>query len=248
MPIRTIRVRESRPDWLGTDLKRLVSAKNRMYRRIRHEHFGESWTRYKAFRNYVNKQIVLAKKMFYSKQMAASSTSFYRQVNALLGKAKPKSSSASPSLRLDSGDIISEPLAVASEFNNFFTTIPTPACDIPTAADCPNPASAEGSSLPSNLSISTVTDFEVSKALAKLVPHKRGGTSQIPASVYQCLAQTVVPCLTIIINTSLETGRFPEVYKHALVTPIYKRGISNSLEIIDLSLHYQFFRKSLKQF
>ena len=64
----------------------------------------------------------------------------------------------------------------------------------------------------------------MARALRRLESSKKGGIQGIPASVYQCLSATVVPCLTHIINNSITASVFPDCYKCAQVTPIFKKG------------------------
>ena len=126
------------------------------------------------------------------------------------------------SITSSSGHSLSDPQEIATELNHFFTNISAPEVDLKDFTLGKSPVG--GSKQPSHFSISPTTEQEVASALSNLDPSKRGGVAQIPASVYQRLAPTVVPCLTQIINLSLSTSTFPKIYKQALVTPIFKKG------------------------
>lgn len=220
MPVRQVRVRPSSPKWLTNDLRRLVAAKNRMYRRIRHHpDVADLWTSYKKLRSLVKSQILLSKKNYYQDQLSQSPSSFYKQVNSLLGKEKR--SQALNLITSSSGLPLTDPHEIANEFNTFFTNISTPNIVEPTDTF----ATFEAEHRPTNyFTAIPVSESQVALALSKLSPFKRGGVAGIPAAVYQRLAYTVVPSLVHIINTSIETSTFPKTYKQAIVTPIFKKG------------------------
>ena len=69
-----------------------------------------------------------------------------------------------------------------------------------------------------------VSSSEVSKYLHSLKSRKTGGTNQIPAFIYQILEPFILNPLTHIINLSLISHEFPDVWKKALVIPIFKSG------------------------
>ena len=215
-PKQVLRVRPNRPEWLNPSLVRLLSTKNRLYRKVRLLPYGSEWIEYKQFRNYVKRMTDLAKREYYAKKMGESSTAFYKQVNSLLGKSP--SSGGVQSLVTKAGNV-TDPTDMANVLNEFFSNIPTPVC-FPKINSLPVPP---GRAI-KLLEIEPVDESEVAYELKKLKPDKKGGIHGIPTFVYQSLCATVVPCLTSIINNSILTGSFPTAYKVALVTPVYKKG------------------------
>ena len=217
-PLKTVRLRHEAPRWLTPELKRLVSCKNRYYRQVTDTKTltEKNWNQYKKFRNYVQSQLNKSKREYYSSELSADSSSFFRHVNILLGR-KPKSNSAISRLKTPNGGEVNDPAAIANHLNEFFTTINAPT---PTAQPVrQNNTPAE------KFSFEPITEREVRTALLKLDPKKCGGAKRIPASVYRCLEPTVVPALTVILNTTFTSQEFPQIYKHALVSPIYKKGV-----------------------
>ena len=57
-----------------------------------------------------------------------------------------------------------------------------------------------------------------------LCPHKTGGTNQIRAFIYKILEPFSLNPLTHTVNLSLKSHEFPEVWKKALVIPIFMSG------------------------
>ena len=69
-----------------------------------------------------------------------------------------------------------------------------------------------------------ITSSEVSKYLHTLKSRKTGGLNQIPAFIYKILEPLILNPLTHIVNLSLKCQEFPDVWKKALVIPIFKSG------------------------
>ena len=55
------------------------------------------------------------------------------------------------------------------------------------------------------------------------MPKKSCDLDPIPASLLLDCLDEIVPTVTDIINTSLQTGVVPQSFKHALVNPLLKK-------------------------
>ncbi len=53
------------------------------------------------------------------------------------------------------------------------------------------------------------------------------GSDGIPLRFLKESLPVIIPYLTCILNTSIVTGSFPSLWKHAIVVPIYKTGDVN---------------------
>ena len=134
-----------------------------------------------------------------------------------MGKPK-KSGPVGISIRSpESNSLVSEPADVATILNNFFTGITSPEPTYPK----PDPSKSTASTL---LNFQPVSPEDITKILFQLKSDNRGGEMAIPASVYKCLAKTIVPALTVITNSSISNHSFPDTYKKAVVTPVHKKG------------------------
>jgi hypothetical protein len=77
---------------------------------------------------------------------------------------------------------------------------------------------------PNGFSFREVDVCRVSHILGKLNNKKKGGVDQIPAFIYKILEPLILSPLTHIINLSISKSVFPDVWKKALVIPIFKGG------------------------
>ena len=69
-----------------------------------------------------------------------------------------------------------------------------------------------------------VSEEKEKRMLAELNTTKATGLDNIPARFLSDAAEHISPCLSRIINISLEQGRFPKDRKHAKIIPLYKKG------------------------
>lgn len=213
-PERMCRVRPDSPRWLSAGLKRLISAKNRFYKKASRLEDPRAIAQYRKFRNHVHHELRKAKRMHYADVLSKDSRSFFSLANTMLGRGRkespvPKEIVTSASVRL------TEPGAMAEELNKFFTCLDSPT---PSHVVSPRLGSAP------RFSFRATNNEEVEQLLRQLDSSKKGGLNRIPAAVYQCLRPTIVPALRHIFNTCVEAASFPSMYKTALVTPLFKKG------------------------
>ena len=69
-----------------------------------------------------------------------------------------------------------------------------------------------------------ITEEGVKKLLLKLNPNKACGPDDITPRVLRELAEEVAPILTMIFQSSVDTGIIPSDWRTANVTPVFKKG------------------------
>ena len=72
-----------------------------------------------------------------------------------------------------------------------------------------------------------VTKNGIVKLLKDLDPHKASGPDGIGAKTLKECADQVADGLVLLFNASLNQGKIPNDWKHAIVTPLYKGGNKN---------------------
>ena len=70
----------------------------------------------------------------------------------------------------------------------------------------------------------------VIKIIKKLHPKKSFGHDGISSEVLKLGADAIAGPLTLIINTSIATGKFPSRWKLSKIMPIFKKGDKKALE------------------
>ncbi len=76
----------------------------------------------------------------------------------------------------------------------------------------------------SELATVTVNEITVQKVLAKMPGKLSCGPDGIPALLYKQCSRVLAFPLALLFKRSLESGDIPEIWKHTLVVPIFKKG------------------------
>ena len=87
------------------------------------------------------------------------------------------------------------------------------------------------------LSQISVTEHEVLSVLNSLDPHKPTGPDQLPTKILKMIAILIAEPLTKLFNKSLTASKFPDLWKEANISPIFKRkGASDPQNYRPISL------------
>ena len=186
---------------------------------------SQAWIDYKAIRNKKNNAVRDAKKDAMAKILNDQSLSQWEKIKIFKG------TNTDVENRIDTLQIndtkFSDADDIANGLNHYFSTIGEKlnesarnACTNINSLNTLTPKVFEFQ----RFSFTEVSNCEVSKVLHSLKARKTGGTTQIPAYIYQIIEPFILNPLTHIINLSLKTNKFPDVWKQAMVIPIFKTG------------------------
>ena len=131
-------------------------------------------------------------------------------------------------------EVITSPMEMAETFNSYFTNV-----GVNLAAKIPPPKFIPESYLtPTDkiFSIQIPTITTVCRLLKPIDENKSVGLDNIPNKLLKMAVDVVAPSLTEIFSQSINTGIFPNDWKEARVSPLFKNGVKNDQIIIDLYL------------
>ena len=74
-----------------------------------------------------------------------------------------------------------------------------------------------------------ITSMHILNEIKKLGVRKAAGPDTIPTPVVKDVGDILAKTLAMIFNSSLENGIFPDIWKLARVTPIFKSGVKRDL-------------------
>jgi hypothetical protein len=74
------------------------------------------------------------------------------------------------------------------------------------------------------LNVPNIYDSDDKCAISHLRSTKSVGPDEIPNFIIKGCADILIPLLRHIFNLSLSTGKFPSLWKHAAVVPVFKKG------------------------
>ena len=221
-PYRQKKVKSTPAPWLSPDLKRVMFERDRLKKVACRLKTEESWSRFKSVRNQVNEAIKLAKSSYYNTYFAANQGNIknsWKGINLIMAKTQEK-------IRVNAlkiGNVsYTSPQEISDVLNNHFSNVgPSLASEIPLSdidfSDYIHPVSH-------TFTLKATTNDTVLKLINSLPLNKASGLDGISCRLLKEAAPFVVPSLTHIINLSITTGIFPDEWKLARVSPIYKEG------------------------
>lgn len=219
-PLKRKKVRNKPAPWLTSDLKKLMFERDRLKKIANRLKTEKAFLDYRVIRNKVNENIKSSKIRYYNSYFNENRKNIkkaWRGVNDILGK-NPKSTFINH-INYDNKSCTS-PREISSALNSHFTDIgPKLASQIPLSSrdftEYINPTEH-------SFNISQVSNDKINELINALPLNKACGLDGISARLLKDAAPIIVPSLTFIINLSIRTGIFPDDWKIAKVTPIYK--------------------------
>ena len=225
-PFPRTKVRNSNSPWLTPDLKKLMFERDKAKKLASRAGSNETWMRFKALRNKVNTAIKKAKVSYYNsffKNNRGNIKNTWKGINTIFSKIPQPT--RIHSLKL--GDTIyATPDEISHRLNHHFCSVgQILANEIPPTGskftDYIRP-------LPHVFSLTKTSNDIVLKLIQSLPLNKASGLDGISAKLLKEAGPIVSASLSNIINRSLTTGIFPNDWKVARVTPIYKDDIKTN--------------------
>ena len=217
--------------WRSKELSRHITLKRKAFNSFIDsgcEKSSVEWQIYRKIRNKVSNLKRDAKKAAMSKILYDTTITQWQKIKIFKGDNSLANTKISE-LEVD-GIVYNDDCSIAEQLNSYFSTIGLKlnAHANAVASDTMNGVLNGSQTLPfQQFSFQQVTNSDVSSVLHSLKSRKNGGVSQIPAFVYKILEPLILNPLTHIINLSLKDQVFPDIWKQALVIPIYKGGQRN---------------------
>ena len=219
VPNKNIKVRQSDPPWLNNTIKKMIRKRKRLFNKFKSTRNDIDFQNYKRFRNKVTNAIRQSKKDHIGKlaENLKNNTKAPRDWwKTLKTFIKPTLTTAIPPLEKN-GCIYSDSKDKADTFNTFFAD--------QSLLDDSN------ASLPGTIPVPqavigpvTFTPSEVEAVLKSLKTGKAAGPDAINNRLLIELAQPLASPLCDLFNFSLLSGKVPDIWKQANVTPIHKKN------------------------
>lgn len=210
---------DKRKKWLDKETLATVRSKHKLYRRWLETRDDQDHQAYVKMRNKVTRKCRKAKiklEATVAKQAASNPKSFWSFV-----KAKTCSRTGIADLKRDDGSIAKTDQEKAEVLNDFFQSVFTrePIGDLP---------------MPPHFDYATslddfdITQEDVRKLLKGLKTGKAAGLDGIsPILLVETADQLALP-ISNIFRKSLNSGRIPDDWRKACITPIFKKGSRSS--------------------
>lgn len=198
------RVKSTPPPWLSSELKKLMFERDKLKNvacRLRKE---ESWSRFKSVRNQVSEATKRPKASYYNTYFAANQGNIknsWKGINLIM--AKTQETTRINALKLGNVSLPNEIPPSNIAFSDYI-----------------HPVSH-------TFTLKATTNDTDLEPITSLPLNKASGLGGISYRLLKEAAPIVVPYLTHTINLSITTGTFPDEWKLARVSPIYKEGVKS---------------------
>ena len=227
-PLESKRVSNKHSPWITYELTRKIYKRNYLKKIAIQENSATAWERYKQARNGVNNAIKSAKKQYFPHNLELNKTNPRKTWKLMDDLSSRKYGRVR---NISEIKVNNEPISSAAEmteaFNDFFATI--------------------GSNLTSEIQPSTIepefylqptdTIFSLKPPSASTVCRllnqpdttKATGLDRIPCKLLKLSSSIVGPSLAYIFKSCIDAEIFPNEWKIAKVTPLFKKGSKREL-------------------
>lgn len=219
------RKKRVRKNWITNDIISLIQERDKKFKLWQHcksslvTYYRDA---YKKFRNYVNKQITIAKSNYYREKLIASKNDpkeTWQVINDILGKSKRLAVDEVVFRYLGKNNSLSD---ITNCFANSFTMGVENiihSCDIRACINNNNPPRTQQCMLMPGVTVSAVENY-----IDKLDIRKQPGIDRIRVCDIKLLKKELAPVLTHLINLSVRQSSVPSGLKLSVIKPIYKKG------------------------
>ena len=227
VPQKKARTKTSKP-WITAEIRKIAKRHERVYKKKKKQSLPELEKEQKELRrqkqrmvrrsywDYVNRTLTKDNESS-DETKARPNKKFYSFI-----KHQRSSNCGVAPLKVE-GQLVTDPTAKAETLNRQFQSVFSEGrhyTDEEFSAKC----KMTGNPPDNILSDIEVKEEGIKKLLAKLNPHKAVGPDKISPRILRDLAEEIAPILTIIYQSSLNTGHVPSDWRNANVAPIFKKG------------------------
>jgi len=221
-PLRTKCVSQNRyfRPWITNDLMRCIKRKHELFREYKNG--SVEYEYYNNYKNVVTKLLKRVKMRYYSavfKDKSGDPAATWRLLNSLVNR---KCNKRSPLCLNHNDTSLTDPVDVAGVFNDYFSSV---AVELDSKIPIANTSPMEymGERTTASFFIHPISESDVESVINGL-KSRSCNLYSVPTFILKHFSDILSPVICKLFNLSIQTGRFPELFKIARVTPIFKSG------------------------
>ena len=230
-PIRSFCIKNYRPDWMTKELIEQIKDRDYFFKKAKSDGNEDSWNIAKYLRNLTNSNIRQARREFVLselKENESDAKKFWKVIRGIIPSDK-KTGDNNILLKDRGTQIVKE--GVAHFINDYFVNIGNfvppdnfSSDEISTEPSSPEQDHPNASAFTPAWKLTKVTETEVFKVIRDINVSKSSGLDNISSFIVKEAFLALVPETTFMLNLSIASSTFPNVWKEALVIPIPKSG------------------------
>lgn len=228
-PIVTKEIKRPHKPWFTDELKAVINNKNKIHNDLRSDRKNVLLLeQYRNAKKQVKSLIQSSKKEYYWKELNNNKNNSSSKWN-IIKEIVPSTKSSSETYIFEDKD------RKAEEFNTFFANVgkntfeKTQESPLISDSTCPELSPPDCDSMDGMFRPQPVDVETVILTIKSLKETRSVGCDGISFKFIRDSLYIISFYITVIINTSLTTGIFPEMWKHALVVPVFKKGDQESV-------------------
>ena len=216
--------------WITPYIKNLIYERDRAKRKA--ERDKSIWPEYKRLRNRVTRELRRGVETYYQNLIDENSNNpkeMWKTINKVLNKNQH---SSTPKFVMFEGQSVEKPNEIAEAFNNHFATIGPKLADKIGNKDSDDPLkylSNMGGSIASCFKFYTIHPNTIEREIKNFKYSNFAGYHKISVKLVKDVAEILSEPLAIIFNASFNKGIFPDIWKIARVTSIFKSGSKSNV-------------------
>ena len=223
IPHKKARMKASKP-WVTIELRRKINRRNRLYKRMKKSGAEDQKEECRRLRREIQREFRRAYWLYINDTLTEDEEDGFPSLKRFWTYIKnQRTAKIGVSPLKTNGRLITEPKAQAELLNQQFQSVFSEGKTY-TKEEFMTKCKMDVDGDLTTLSSIEITVEGVTKLLGELNPHKAAGPDGISPRILKELANEVAPILTMIFQSSLETGVVPLDWRKANVTPVYKKG------------------------
>ena len=206
----------AKPKWWNIDIRNILLAKKRAYRRYKSTQSQADKLEYTRIRRETKRLIKISKKLqelHIASNCKENPKEFFRYIN----EKKVLKSTIGPLLSAE-GEIVTDEREIADVLNDYFASVFT------VEENRRVEAIPHQMNVAAQLLLIDITEEDVMRVIDKLKICKSPGPDKIYPRILKEVKEAICKPLCVIFNLSLRTGKVVREWKLANVTPLFKKG------------------------
>lgn len=216
------KTQRKRNPWITAGLLKSVQNKERLYKTMIADPTDiQAATDYKKHKNKLQELIRITKNNYYKEQIQKNKyncQTLWKVVNDYTKRKKTVDEIKDIKVYEKT---ISDKKEMANIFNQFYSEIGR---EMAQKIIKPNISVVKNPTCNKSIFLYPANSEEVANYIRELKPHKSPGLDNIKSETLKTISDHIKEPFTYIINKILETGKFPTIFKVAVIKPVYKKG------------------------
>ena len=231
IPSKDVTIRPNDKPWYNSDIRLYSRKRDRQKTKAVRTQKTDDWTKYRHFRNKVNNLKKYAREQYFSnmedliEDNSKTNPKLYWKLLKQLMKTNKNCETIPPlKVTLDNGEenYYFNDIDKANCLNDYFISISSMSQE-------QNNTALPNCSLKTNHTLShiNITVKEIIDIIDILNPNKSVGDDKISHKLLKLTKHSISKPLVLLFNKSISECKFPNLWKHGLIMPLFKKGNTN---------------------